>query len=175
MFPQHFKCHLAPGPGPQSWIHNSEVQKSLKTERFYNSVGYKNNHVKCYKAPFIPLSVNIHTFYWYKTVEILCLIHMVLPQTPLGCYIIFGVCTPYCLLKSETFWILKFIWPPGLQKCDCGHRHVSVNMCWINICVAPSFPHRASLQVKFSAFGSFLCRRNCPRLPANRPGSSAQV
>lgn len=34
LFPQHLEHHLMPGPGPQSRVHNSKIQKALKTEKF---------------------------------------------------------------------------------------------------------------------------------------------
>ena len=79
--------HPAQVHGPVSI--NLKSGSLWKQKDFYNCFG-----VKWYKAPFIPLSVNIHVFCWYRTVEILmCLIPRVLPQSPLGCYQTFGLCT----------------------------------------------------------------------------------
>lgn len=104
--------HLAQVHSPVSIILKP---KSLwKQKDFYNSFGYKNNHVK-WRAIRLHLSHLAWIFMYFPDTGLwkCCLIRMVLPQTPLGCYIISGLRTPYCpskiwnILNSETHVALR--------------------------------------------------------------------
>lgn len=53
--------HLAPGPSPQSWIHKSKIQKSLKTERFFITTLVAKCEV--IQGCIYPPSVDIHVLF----------------------------------------------------------------------------------------------------------------